>query len=71
MNSSGPAAFPGLTAFRAVRPLSHLPGAPRVCPTIGSDGMIMADLGLQLPQEVFNFRPPLGGRREKIKHVAI
>ncbi len=25
---------------------------------------------LQLPQEVFKFRPPLEGRREKIKDVA-
>jgi hypothetical protein len=32
--------------------------------------MIMAALGLQLPLEVFKFRPPLEGRREKIKNVA-
>jgi hypothetical protein len=36
----------------------------------GSGGMIMANLGLQLPQEVFKFRPPRERRREKIKHVA-
>jgi hypothetical protein len=33
-------------------------------------GMIKADLGLQLPQEVFKFRPPPEGRREKIENVA-
>jgi hypothetical protein len=32
--------------------------------------MILADLGLQLTQEVVKFRSSIEGRREKIKHVA-
>jgi hypothetical protein len=58
-----------MMAFRTAG-FSPVPAVPRICHTIGSDGMIMADLGLQLPQGVFKFRPPREGRREKIKHVA-
>lgn len=45
-------------------------GAARICHIRESGYMIMGDLGLQLPQEVFKFRPFIEGRREKINNVA-